>query len=147
MTKSRPFIEMTVTIVPCSVVACLPMELDKWKADMAEPLMTLFNTCCANLKNQPGTVIDTGSIDFFGKPMMFAYHLGQTSRADENDNPKTTYGHAYALFYNDGIMSIRVVTEYSDLPMKDVATMASVVPRDTYEKITRAFMDKYTHEW
>ncbi|MCX5743853.1 MAG: hypothetical protein NT062_15285 [Proteobacteria bacterium] len=140
-TKARPFVQVTVSIAPC--FDCLPMELDKWKAK-EDVLKQIFPK---NLVGQPGVVFESGAVDFHGQPMIWTYQLGLTTKQDENDNTKATYSYAYALYFNDGLNAIRVVSEYKDLPPASVAAMQQLVPREHLELSAKAFMDNFTHAW
>lgn len=137
----RPFVQVTINAGPC--FDCLPMELDKWQAKESV-LKELFPK---SLADQPGTVFESGTADMNGATLVWTYQLGQTSRKDENDNTSAVFAHAYAIYWNDGVNMIRVVSEYKDLPMRDVNALATAVPREDLELVAKTFMDEFTHRW
>lgn len=145
-TKSRPFIMATVVVSACDGTKnCPPMDLAQWKLpENAALLHYAFNKDMQALK---GAVTDVGSLDFFGQKMIFEYHLGEATRQDENQNTGATYGHAYTLFWNDGVNQIHVTAEYRDLAPVSQEALGQIVPRANFEQIARAFMDYYTHAW
>ncbi len=142
-TASPPKMSVTVLIRSCVTAGkCLPMELDKWKAD------TDFNNILlGKLKDVKDTTMEIGSTDFAGQPMITSYVLGQAFNVDANGNSPGTYKYTYGLHYNDGTNSIQVIAGYGDMPLKTKEAMVSAIPRGDLEKAARAFMDAYTHAW
>jgi hypothetical protein len=139
LTTSRPRLAVTVTIIGC--FDCVPMDLEKWKAKGDGMKMLLAE----ELRALPDTVFEIGKADLNGQPVIFTYQLGYQSGKDEN-GPVGTFSNAYALYYNDNVNQIRVVAEYKDdwLSRED---MQRVAPREDLEKLARAFLDAYTHNW
>ncbi|MFN0249781.1 MAG: hypothetical protein ACKV2T_23060 [Kofleriaceae bacterium] len=138
LTTPRPRLAVTVTATKCS--PCVPMDLEKWKA--RDDLKALL---APQLRDLPDTVFELGKADLNGQPVIFTYQLGYQSGQDEN-GPVGAYSNAYALYFNDGMNQIRVVSEYKDdwVTRED---MQRIAPREDLEKLARAFLDAYTHAW
>jgi hypothetical protein len=135
-TEDHPKIWATVTIQPC--FDCVPMDLPKWKEKTDS--LKLFLT--DELKSAPDTVFEVGATDLHGAPMIYTYQLAQFAGSGHG-----AYSHAYCLYYNDGINSIRVLAQYKDDPMATKEAMAQAVPRTDLENVAKAFVDVYTHAW
>jgi hypothetical protein len=145
-TKSRPFVMVTVVASPCDgTTSCPPMELDTWKAPENAAMLNFARN--KDMQALKGAVLEAGTVDFNGQKMIFEYHLGETTKADENQNTSATYGHAYTMFWNDGVNQIHVTAEYRDMAPVSQEVLGKVVPRAQFEQIARAFMDYYTHAW
>jgi hypothetical protein len=142
-TASPPKMSVTTLIRSCATAGkCLPMEVDKWKADDE------FNTMLlGKLKDTKDTTVEIGSTDFAGQPMITSYVLGQAFAVDANGNSPGTYKYTFGLHYNDGTNMIQVIAGYGDMPLKTKEAMAAAIPRADLDKAARAFMDVYTHNW
>jgi len=141
LTEARPKIAATVTIQPC--FDCLAMDLDKWKANV-DGLKLLVQP---ELRDRPDTTFDVGQTELHGASMIYTYQAAQLIGDDKNKNPVAAWTDAYALYYNDGVTQIRVVAEYKDDPMQTKELMLQAAPRDSLEKVAKAFADAYTHAW
>lgn len=147
-TEDHPRIWATITIKPCSVLECTPMDLDQWKAkgDALKELLT------PELKAMPDTVFEVGTMKLNGTPMIYTYQLAETKPTTAvgsgGENPgHFAWSHAFILYFNDGANSIRVVSEFKDDPMDTKEAMAAAVPRGDLENVAKAFMDVYTQAW
>ena len=142
-TASPPKMSVTIQARPCSEsVACLPMDLAKWKDDPK------FNeTLLGALKDAKDTVKEITAADFNGQPMIASYVLGQAFGTDAAGNSPGTYKYAYGLYFNDGTNMIQVIAGYGDMPLKTKELMQQAIPREDLEKAARAFMEAYTHAW
>jgi hypothetical protein len=145
-TKSRPKIMTSLTVLPCTRKACVPMELDKWKADKDALMVTL----APELRTRPDTVFEVGETSFpsgGGGKIIYVYQLGLFFGKDENGNMTGAYSNALVLYYNDGVNQIRVVSEYVDDPVKTKEDLAKSVPKATLEKTATAFLDFFLQKW
>jgi hypothetical protein len=140
-TTERPKIGTTVTITPC--FTCPPMQLDKWKEREESDLKFLLGD---ELRGRPDTLWEMGSVDLHGQMLVYTYQVGHWFEKDDNGNPHAAYSDAYALYFNDGINQIRVVSEYQDAPVSR-EQMVSVAPKEDLARVALAFMDFYTHAW
>ena len=140
-TTPRPRIGTTVTITPC--FTCPPMTLDKWKEREDTDLKFLIGE---DLRNRPDTTWEMGTVDLHGQTLVFTYQVGHFFGKDDQGNPKAAYSDAYALYFNDGINQIRVVSEYQDSPVSR-AEMLTIAPKEDLARIALAFLDFYTHSW
>lgn len=140
-TTERPKIGTTVTITPC--FTCPPMQLDKWKEREETDLKFLLGE---ELRGRPDTLWEMGSVDLHGQLLVYTYQVGHFFGKDDNGNPQAAYSNAYALYFNDGINQIRVVSEYQDAPVSR-EQMLAVAPKEDLAKVALAFMDFYTHAW
>lgn len=136
----RPTIGTTVTITPC--FTCPPMELDKWKEREAD-LKFLLNE---DLRNLPDTLWEIGTVDLHGQLLVYTYQVGHKFGKDDNGNPVSAYSDAYAIYFNDGVNQIRVVSEYQDSPVSR-EQMVAIAPKADLAKVALAFIDFYTHAW
>ncbi len=137
---SRPRLGTTVTITPC--FSCAPMELAKWKEREAD----LKQLLGPDLRGRPDTTWEIGSVDLHGQLVVYTYQVGTLFGKDEQGNPKSSYSDAYALYYNDGVNQIRVVTEYQDSPVpRD--QMLTIAPKEDLAKVALSFLDYFTHQW
>ncbi len=144
-TKSRPFIMVTVVAAPCDPVTCPALDLDTWKRPEHEAIF--HYALNKSMQAVKGAVLESGMADFYGQKMVYEYHLGLTTKLDENSNTSATFGHAYTLFWNDGVNQLHVTAEYRDLSPVSQEALAELVPRKTFELITRAYMDYFSHAW
>jgi hypothetical protein len=140
-TTSRPKIGTTVTITPC--FTCPPMELAKWKEREDTDLKFLLGD---ELRSRPDTTWEMGTIDLHGQTLVYTYQVGHWFGKDENNNPHAAYSDAYALYFNDGVNQIRVVSEYQDSPVSR-EQMLAIAPKDDLAKLALGFLDFYTHAW
>lgn len=140
-TTDRPKIGTTVTITPC--FTCPPMQLDKWKEREETDLKFLLGD---ELRGRPDTLWEMGTVDLHGQLLVYTYQVGHWFEKDDNGNPHAAYSDAYALYYNDGINQIRVVSEYQDAPVTR-EQMLAVAPKEDLAKVALAFLDFYTHNW
>ncbi len=137
---SRPRLGTTVTITPC--FNCPPMELAKWK-EREDDLKQLLGP---DLRNRPDTTWEMGTVDLHGQVVVYTYQVGTLFGKDEQGNPKSSYSDAYALYFNDGVNQIRVVTEYQDTPVpRD--QMLTIAPKEDLAKVALSFLDYFTHQW
>ena len=139
LTTARPRLAVTVTVVPC--FDCIPMDLEKWKAK-GDAMKVLL---AEELRNLPDTIFELGKADLNGQPVIFTYQFGMTKSEDKN-GPTGAFSNAYALYYNDNVNQIRVVSEYKD-DWQTREDLMRIAPREDLEKLARAFMDAYTHAW
>lgn len=137
----RPKIGTTVTITPC--FTCPPMQLDKWKEREETDLKFLLGD---ELRGRPDTLWEMGSVDLHGQLLVYTYQVGHWFDKDENGNPHAAYSDAYALYFNDGINQIRVVSEYQDAPVSR-EQMLQIAPKEDLAKVALGFLDFYTHAW
>lgn len=140
-TEARPKLAVTVTANPC--LDCPPMELEKWKPKLESLKMLL----APELRGEPDTIFELGATDLAGQPVIFTYQLGYKTGPDEQGQATFAYSHAYALYYNDGINSMRVVAEYKDDPTSKREDLVALAPREDLERIAKAFLDAFTHTW
>lgn len=137
---SRPRLGTTVTITPC--FNCPPMGLAKWK-EREDDLKQLLGP---DLRNRPDTTWEMGTVDLHGQVVVYTYQVGTLFGKDEQGNPKSSYSDAYALYFNDGVNQIRVVTEYQDTPVpRD--QMLTIAPKEDLAKVALSFLDYFTHQW
>ena len=137
---TRPRLGTTVTITPC--FGCAPMELAKWKEREAD----LKQLLSPELRGRPDTTWELGSVDLHGQLVVYTYQVGTLFGKDEQGNPKSSYSDAYALYYNDGVNQIRVVSEYQDSPVpRD--QMLTIAPKEDLAKVALSFLDYFTHQW
>ena len=137
---TRPRLGTTVTITPC--FSCPPMELAKWKEREAD----LKQLLGPDLRGRSDTTWEIGSVDLHGQLLVYTYQVGALFGKDEQGNPKSAYSDAYALYYNDGVNQIRVVTEYQDSPVpRD--QMLTIAPKEDLAKVALSFLDYFTHQW
>jgi hypothetical protein len=140
-TNDFPRIMTTITIVQCTnatAVPCRPMELDKWKD---EP--HLKDILLPELRDLPDTVWDVTTMNVYGQNVIETFQLAFKG---PDKTGHQAYADAVALYYNDGINQIRVVSQYGDDPT-DRATMMKKVPRADLELVAKSFLDVYTHAW
>ena len=78
--------------------------------------------------------------------MIYTYQVGHWFGKDETGNPHAAYSDAYALYFNDGINQIRVVSEYQDAPVPR-AEMLTIAPKEDLAKVALSFLDYFTHQW
>ena len=140
-TESRPKIGVTVTIMPC--MKCLPLQVDKWRAEQDALKVTL----APELHDRPDTVFEVGESTLGGERVIYTYQLGQRFGKDENGNPQGVYSNAYILYHNDGVNQIRVIAEYIDDPVASNEELARAVPRQQLERVATAFLDAYAQAW
>jgi hypothetical protein len=140
-TTPRPKIGTTVTITPC--FTCPPMTLEKWKEREDTDLKFLLGE---DLRMRPDTLWEMGTVDLKGQTLVYTYHVGHFFGKDEEGNPHASYADAYALYYNDGINQIRVVSEYQDAPVSR-EQMLQVAPKEDLAHLALGFLDFYTHAW
>lgn len=136
----RPKLATTVTIAPC--FDCTPMALDKWKAKEA----ALKNLLAEPLRDRPDTTWEIGAADLHGEPVIYTYQFAHFFGKDEVGNPFGGFSNAYVLYWNDGKNQIRVVAEYKDDPLAR-EDLAQIAPREDLEKLARAYLDFFTHQW
>jgi len=141
LTKARPVIMVSVQATKC--FDCLPMEEAKWK-DKAESLKTLIGP---ELKDHKDTVFESGMTKIGETPYAYSYHVGYNISPDPETGIAGAYGTAYALYYNDGVNMIRVVSEYKDDVPKTRDDMVNLTPKEDLEVIAKAFMDQFVHAW
>jgi len=139
LTTSRPRLAVTVTVTPC--FDCIPMDLEKWKAK-GDAMKVLL---AEELRNLPDTIFELGKTDLNGQPVIFTYQFGYQQGKDQN-GPVGAFSNAYALYYNDNVNQIRVVSEYKD-DWQTREDLMRIAPREDLEKLARAFLDAYTHAW
>jgi hypothetical protein len=137
---ARPRLGTTVTITPC--FNCAPMELAKWKEREAD----LKQLLGPDLRDRPDTTWELGTVDLHGQLVVYTYQVGTLFGKDEQGNPKSSYSDAYALYYNDGVNQIRVVTEYQDSPVPR-EQMLTIAPKEDLARVALAFLDYFTHQW
>jgi len=137
----RPRIGTTVTITPC--FTCPEMTLEKWKEREDSDLKFLLGE---ELRNRPDTTWEMGTVDLHGQMLIYTYQVGHYFGKDDLGNPHAAYSDAYALYFNDGINQIRVVSEYQDAPVSR-DEMLSVAPKDDLARLALGFIDYYTHAW
>lgn len=137
---TRPRLTTTVAITPC--FTCPPMELAKWK-ERESDLKQLLGP---DLRDRPDTTWEMGSVDLKGQTAVYTYQVGTLFGKDDQGQPKSSYTDAYALYYNDGVNQIRVVTEYQDSPVTR-EQMLTIAPKEDLAKIALAFLDYFTHQW
>jgi hypothetical protein len=139
-TTTRPRLGTTVTITPC--FNCAPMDLAKWK-EKEDDLKQLLGP---DLRDRPDTTWEIGTVDLHGQVVIYTYQVGTLFGKDDQGNPKSSYSDAYALYYNDGVNQIRVITEYMDMPVpRD--QMLTIAPKEDLAKVAVAFLDYYAHQW
>jgi len=140
-TTVLPRIMTTITIEPCeqhTLVDCRPLQLATWKDD--PKLKSLLGD---RLINFPDLEFEVGETELAGERMIYAYQLG-AKQATQGEGGAFT--NAYALYWNDGTNSIRVVTRWADDPT-DKETARAKAPKQDLERFAKAFMDVYTHAW
>jgi hypothetical protein len=135
-TEDHPKIASTLSVEPC--FDCPAMDLAKWK----ERTEALKAHLVPELRALPDTVFEVGQVVVGGQPMIYTYQLAQTPPGEH-----WAFSEAYVLYYNDGVNSIKVVSEYKDDPVKTKEDMAKLVPKADLENIAKAFMDVYSHAW
>ncbi|MBA3464958.1 MAG: hypothetical protein H0T46_33800 [Deltaproteobacteria bacterium] len=140
-TTPRPKIGTTVTITPC--FTCPPMTLEKWKEREDTDLKFLIGE---DLRMRPDTTWEMGTVDLKGQTLVYTHHVGHFFGNDEAGNPHASYANSYALYYNDGVNQIRVVSEYQDAPVPR-EQMVAVAPKEDLARLALAFLDFYTHAW
>jgi hypothetical protein len=141
LTEPRPKVAVTITVQPC--FDCQPMDLDRWK-DNVDGLKLLVQP---ELRDRPDTDFDVGQTDLHGAPMIYTFQAGYFVGQDRSNGAVGAYTDAYALYFNDGTSQIRVVAEYKDDPPGSKDQMLASVPRESLEKVAKAFADAYTHAW
>jgi hypothetical protein len=140
LTVDFPKLLATITIETCekpAIIECAPIDLDKWKGNPK-----LKNILLPELRDKPDTEWEVGKTSLLGQDMIFTYQFAPYSMA----NGHGASADAYALYWNDGVNSIRVVAQYADDPV-DGPTMKKMAPKSDLERVAKAFMDVYTHEW
>lgn len=140
-TKERPVIMVSVQISKC--FDCLPMELDKWKAK-AESMKVLIGP---ELKDHKDTTFEMGMTDIKGTPYAWSYYVGFNITPEPGTGIAGAYATAYAIYYNDSVNMIRVVSEYKDDVPKSREDMVNLTPKEDLEQIAKAFMDVFVHRW
>ncbi|CAN5730773.1 hypothetical protein BH11MYX2_BH11MYX2_16290 [soil metagenome] len=138
---SRPRLAVTVTITPC--LSCTPMALEQWqpkKAGLQAQLMA------EELRDLPDTKWEIEKVDLNGTPAIATYQFGMLDGKDDQGQPQGAYSNAYAIYFNDGVNQIRVVSEYKD-DWVARADMMAIAPKDDLAKLARAFALAYTHAW
>ena len=71
---------------------------------------------------------------------------GRYQQGKDQNGPVGAFSNAYALYYNDNVNQIRVVSEYKD-DWQTREDLMRIAPREDLEKLARAFLDAYTHAW
>jgi hypothetical protein len=137
-TKDHPRLWATVTIQPC--LACVPMELPKWKEKEAE-----LKVVMGPLKDLKGVESELGATELGGATVIYHYYVGFGTAPGEGGG-ETTFGNAYVAYYNDGINEIRVFAEYKDDPAT-VENLKKLASKDDLRAVALSFMDVYTHAW
>jgi hypothetical protein len=135
-TEDRPKLKATVQIKPCEG-ACMPIELAKWQART-----DLNDQMAKELRESKDTKFEVGSTDLNAMPMIYTYQVGMVS-----SQAGMRYTDAYTLWFNDGQNEIRVIADYIDNQPDSVAAMVDMAPKDSLEKLAKAFMDVYTQAW
>jgi hypothetical protein len=141
LTDDFPKLLATVTIETCespSIIECAPIELDKWKDNPRLKAILL-----PELRDKPTTEWEVGKTDLLGQDMIYTYQFAPYQGIE---NGHAASSDAYALYWNDGKNAIRVVAQFADDPV-DGPTMKKMAPKSDLEKVAKAFMDVYTHEW
>lgn len=137
-TVDRPIVRASIRVWPCD--GCWPMELAKWQEQKDQ---VKKNYMTELLANDPNTKFEIGETDLFGTKMIYTYQLGQMHDATGHGE----FTHAYVLYYNDGINECRVISEFKDDMQQTPEDMAKAASREDLEKLSKAFMDVYTHAW
>lgn len=137
---ARPRLATTITITPC--FDCVPIELEKWKAQ-EESLKQLL---AEPLRKAPDTIWEMGQTEVAGTPVIYTYQFGRHEEKDNMGSPVLAFSNAYALYYNDGNNQVRVVAEYKDDPATR-EQMLEIAPKEDLERLAKAFFDAYTHAW
>lgn len=141
MTKDRPKISVTVTVLPCG--KCPPLTAEKWRAEKEGLMVTL----APELRDRPDTTFEIGESTLGGEKVIYVYQLGQYFGKDEVGNPMGTYSNAYILHHHDGVNQIRIVAEYADDPVASKEDMARAVPREHLERIATSFLDSFVQRF
>ncbi len=136
---SHPILRASIHINPCGGEwPCWPIDLATWQGHKEE----LKGYLTDDLKAAPDTQFEIGQIDLHGEKMIYTYQLAQVV-----GNGHSAHSHCYVLYYNDGINTIRVLSEYKDDMLKTKEDMARVLPRTDLENTAKAFMDVYTQKF
>lgn len=138
-TKDHPRLWAVVTIKQC--FDCLPMELDKWKAQEA----ALKATNLESLKDNKDIDWELGETQLNGQKLMYTYQVGASQMAGEGGGT-FAFTDIYVAYYNDGINEIRVQGAYKDDPAaKD--QLKKLAPKEDLRALALSFIDYYTHQW
>jgi hypothetical protein len=141
ITNDFPKIMTTISITPCTnttIAECHPLEVDKWKDDK-----NLKNILLPELRDLPDTIWEVTTNTLYGQTLIETYQL---AFKPQDAKGHAAYADAVALYYNDGINQIRIVSQYGDDPV-DRATMMKKAPRADLELVAKSFLDVYTHAW
>jgi hypothetical protein len=139
-TATPPILGVTIRVSPC--LDCVPMELDTWN----ERIATVKEILPEELRTRPDTTFELGKTDLNGQAVIYSFQFGYLFGKDDNGNQQGSYANGYALYYNDGVNTIRVVAQYADAPVSR-EDLASLAPRADLEKMAKAFLDTFTHTW
>jgi hypothetical protein len=139
-TKDHPKLWATITIQPC--LDCLPMEVDKWKANV-ENLKVML---APPLKTAKNLHFEVGVLKLGAQDIVFSYQLATAEGAAEKGGASYSFTNALVAYYNDGVNQIRVVAEYKDDP-DTFDELKKKAPREDLAMLALAFIDVYTHAW
>ena len=139
-TEQRPKISVRVTMSAC--VKCLPMDVEKWRAEKE----SLRQTLQQELRDKPDTVFEIGEVTVGGAKVMTSYQLGVNFSSDEH-GPMGAYSNALTFYFNDGINQIKMVVHYADDALTTKEALVQLVPREHLERIGIAFIDQYLQAW
>jgi hypothetical protein len=140
-TAARPVLAVTLTASPC--FDCIPLELPTWKAK-ADALKNLLPP---ELRDRKDTIFEIGEVKLAGAPLILTYQLAHLFGVDDTGQQRGAFSNAYALYHNDGVNQIRVVSQYMDDATATRDEMAHLAPREDLARIALAFLDAYTHAW
>lgn len=154
-TLTRPKLSVTVKLDACKrgkrparkgapePSACMPMDLEAWKARSDE----LKQSLSAELIARPDTRFEVGARELFGMPAIYTYQLGYFFGQDDKGQPAGDYSDAYVLHYNDGVNQIQVVAAYVDDPVGGKDQLVALAPQEDLERLAVAFTSFYLHRW
>lgn len=158
-TTTRPKLAVTVKLDACTTRrakrttrvkpgtpdpnACMPMQLEPWKARSEE----LKQSLSPELIARPDTRFEVGIRDLLGMRAIYTYQLGYFFGQDDKGQPAGDYSDAYILHYNDGVNRIQVVASYVDDPVGGKDQLVALAPPEDLERLAVAFTSFYLHRW
>ncbi len=131
----KPKLRVTVTVQPC--LRCLPMEVDRWRAETD----ALRVTIPPDLRDRSDTTFEIAQVALGGAPVIATYQLGYAASVGN----AASASHAVTLYLADGINQIRVICAYAGAT--DTRDALTSVTRAELTTAALAVLDLYTQAW
>ncbi len=131
----QPSITVTVAVQPC--LRCLPMQLDRWRAETN----ALRLTVPPDLRDRSDSTFEIDAITIGGTPAIATHHLAFV----KGDVP--SFDHAVTVYFTDGVNQIRAIASYDGPIVDSEQEMSQVVTRGELEQLAVAVLDRHAQAW